>query len=67
MWVNFLEYWNGVRIFFDCRVSNPHDLRLFTDASGSLAYGGFLDGLWLQGQWLPEHTLNKKRGISIEC
>ena len=66
MWVDFLEHWNGVSIFLDSKVSNPHDLQLFTDASGSLGYGGFLDGLWFQGHWLPEHTLNKKQGISIE-
>ncbi|XP_020615930.1 uncharacterized protein LOC110053948 [Orbicella faveolata] len=66
MWVDFLEHWNGVSIFLDSRVSKPPDLQLFTDASGSIGYGGFLDGLWFQGHWLPEHTLNKKRGISIE-
>jgi len=66
MWVDFLEHWNGVGIFPDSQVSNPHDLRLFTDASGSLGYGRFLDGLGFQGHWLPEHTLINKRGISIE-
>ena len=44
----------------------PTDLQLFTDPSGSLGYGEFLDGLWFQGDWLLEDTLNKKRGISIE-
>jgi len=66
MWVDFLEHWNGVSIFLDSHISQPRDLQRFTDASGSLGYVGFLDGLWFQGHWLPEHTLNKKRGISIE-
>lgn len=66
MWIDFLEHWNGVSIFLDSHVSQPPNLQLFTDASGSLGYGGFLDGLWFQGHWLPEHTLNKKQGISIE-
>ncbi|XP_020607313.1 uncharacterized protein LOC110045990 [Orbicella faveolata] len=66
MWVDFLEHWNGVSIFLDSHVSKTPDLQLFTDASGSIGYRGFLDGLWFQGHWLPEHTLNKNRGISIE-
>ena len=35
MWIDFLEHWNGVSIFLDSHVSQPLDLQLFTDASGS--------------------------------
>jgi len=66
MWVEFLEHWNRVSIFFDSHVSHPPDFQLFTDASWGIGYGGFLDGLWLQGRWLPEHTMSQKWGISIE-
>ena len=66
MWIEFLEHWNGVSIFLDSHISSPPELQLFTDASGTLGYGGFLNGLWFQGRWLPEHTLSKQRGISIE-
>ena len=47
MWVDLKENWNGVSIFLDPHVSHPPDLQLFTDASGSIGYGGFLDGQWL--------------------
>ena len=66
IWVDLLENWNGVSIFRYPHVSHPPDLQLFTDASGSIGYEGFLDGQWFQGHWLPEHTPNKKLGISIE-
>ena len=66
MWQSFLAHWNGVSIFLDSDISSPPDLQLFTDASGSIGYGGYLNGQWFQGHWLPKHTLSKKRGISIE-
>ena len=40
-------------------------LQLFTDASGSIGFGGYLAGRWFQGRWLPEQHLDKKSGISI--
>ena len=53
-------------LFLDTRATSPLELQLYTDASGSLGYGGFLAGEWFQGHWLPHHTLSQKRGISIE-
>ena len=66
MWQHFLQNWNGVSLFLDTQVTSPPELQLYTDASGSLGYGGFLAGEWFQGHWLPHHTLSQKRGISIE-
>ena len=40
MWQSFLAHWNGVSIFLDSDISSPPDLQLFTDASGSIGYGG---------------------------
>ena len=66
VWQTFLDHWNGVSLFLEVPISKFPDLQLYTDASGSLGYGGFLDGQWFQGSWLPNHTLSKERGISIE-
>ena len=66
MWQHFLQNWNGVSLFLDTQATSPPELQLYTGASGSLGYGGFLAGEWFQGHWLPHHTLSHKRGISIE-
>ena len=63
---HFLQNWNGVSLFLDTQATSPPELQLYTDASGSLGYGGFLAGEWFQGHWLPHDTLSQKRGISIE-
>ena len=52
-------------LFLDTQATSPPELQLYTDASGSLGYGGFLAGEWFQGHWLPHHTLSQKWGISI--
>ena len=53
-------------LFLDTQATSPPELQLYTDASGSLGYGGFLAGEWFQGHWLLHHTLSQKRGIRIE-
>ena len=39
-------------------------MHLFTDASGSLGFGGIHGTQWFQGKWLPHQSLTSK-GISI--
>lgn len=66
MWQTFLTNWNGVSLFLDVVPSPSPSLNLFTDASGKIGYGGYLNGQWFQGRWLPEHVPDKPKGISIE-
>ena len=66
MWLNFLNHWNGVSLFLGGDVLSSPELQLFTDASGSHGYGGYLNGEWLQATWLPQHLLNPTMGISID-
>ena len=66
MWLNFLNHWNGVSLFLGGDVLSSPDLQLFTDASGSHGYGGYLNGEWSQATWLPQHLLNPTIGISID-
>ena len=65
MWLAFLEHWNGVSFFLGATVLSSPDLQLFTDASGSLGYGGYLNGQWFQSHWLPQHSLNLLMGSAL--
>ena len=66
MWLNFLNHWNRVSLFLGGDVLSSPDLQLFTDASGSHEYGGYLNGEWFQAPWLPQHLLNPTMGIRID-
>ena len=66
MWLTFLDHWNGASFFLGDTVLSSSDLQLFTDASGSLGYGGYLNGQWFQSHWLPQHCINPATGISID-
>ena len=66
MWLTFLNHWNGVSFFLGGDVLFSPDLQLFTDASGSHGYGGFLNGEWFQATWLPQHLLNPTMYSSID-
>ena len=46
MWLAFLDHWNGVSFFLGDTVFSSSDLQLFTDATGSLGYGGYFIGQW---------------------
>ena len=67
MWLAFLEHWNGISFFSGDTVLSSPDLQLFTDASGSLGYGGYLDGEWFQSHWLLQHSIIHVTGISTFC
>lgn len=66
MWRVFLTSWNGRSFFLDSFLTAAPDLELYTDAAGTVGFGGYFDGKWFQGRW-PHHLLiNKSTGISIE-
>ncbi|XP_033750479.1 uncharacterized protein LOC117334786 [Pecten maximus] len=44
MWLTFLQYWNGVGIFYDLQITTTEDIKLYTDASGTRGFGGYLQG-----------------------
>ena len=54
MWHTLLKHWNGVSLFLDIACTSAPDLLLYTDASGTLGFGGFFQGQWFQGRWPPE-------------
>ena len=65
MWNAFLVGWNGRSFFLDTTVTPP-DLELYTDASGSVGFGGYFRGQRFQGRWPPHMQIHRERGISIE-
>ena len=64
MWSMFIEQWNGVGLFMSSKWDTSETLSLFTDASGSIGYGGFFQNSWFQGKWLPHQSLGQP-GMSI--
>ena len=64
MWSLFINQWNGVRLFLSSSWDTSETFSLFTDASGSVGYGGFFQNSWFQGKWLPHQQLGQP-GISI--
>ena len=66
MWQAFLSGWNGRSFFLDSTVTPSPKLELFTDAASTVGFGGYFNGKWFQGRWLPHMVLSKEKGISIE-
>lgn len=54
MWHTFLSHWNGVSLFLDVSCTAAPDLTLYTDASGTLGFGGYYQGHWFQDHWPPD-------------
>ena len=65
MWELFLKHWNGISLFLESEQAPLPTLQLYTDAAGSISFGGHLAGQWFQGLWLPEQNINQKTGILI--
>ena len=51
MWAHFLEEWNGISLFLDKSETLASDMDLFTDASGTIGFGGFFQGQWFASAW----------------
>ncbi|VDI39408.1 Hypothetical predicted protein [Mytilus galloprovincialis] len=51
IWLFFLSNWNGVSMFYNKENITSDDLCLYTDASGSIGFGGYYKGLWFAESW----------------
>ena len=51
MWLYFLSSWNGVSVFYNTHSISSDDLNLFTDASLTIGFGGYFNGLWFSEAW----------------
>ena len=64
MWNHLLNHWNGVSLFLEDQLTSAHDIELFTDASGSIGYGGYYKGQWFAAPW-PQDMTCTSPNISI--
>lgn len=64
IWQEFISGWNGVGFFLPTTWVNSDSLQLYTDASGSIGFGGIFATQWFQGQWRGHQHLWQP-GISI--
>ena len=64
MWQEFVSGWNGASFFLTTSWVNSDSLQLFTDASGSIGFGGIFSSQWFHGQWRAHQQLGQP-GISI--
>ena len=60
----FLSQWNGAAFFLPTAWTDSHSLELYTDASGTLVFGGIFGHRWFQGRWQTHQQLDQP-GISI--
>ena len=44
MWKAFLVGWNGRSFFLDTAITPSPGLELYTDAAGSVGFGGYFNG-----------------------
>lgn len=51
MWFCFLQEWNGISVFYHTFETNSNTLQLYTDASGSIGFGGYFQGHWFSESW----------------
>lgn len=63
MWLTFLSNWNGAAIFCSQLITTTEDIKLYTDASGSIGFGGYMKGEWFAQAWpvtIQEHIPSDK-------
>ena len=63
-WQQFISHWNGAAFFLSTSWVDSYSLDLYTDASGTLGFGGIFGHKWFQGYW-QSHQQLAQPGISI--
>ena len=65
MWAYFLKSWHGVSLFIDPVEIQAEDMELYTDASGSIGYGGMFQRQWFCAKWQTDLALQLSSPVSI--
>ena len=65
MWAYFLKSWHGVSLFIDPVEIQAEDMELYTDASGSIGYGGMFQRQWFCAKWQTDLALQLSSSVSI--
>lgn len=63
-WLEFLIHFNGVSAFLDREWELSPALDLYTDAAGSIGFGAYFQGHWVQGRW-PNSFLCNPQSIAF--
>ena len=50
-WVNFLPQWSGTSCILETKWTTTISMNLYTNASGTLGWGAYWSGRWLQARW----------------
>ena len=50
-WVNLLPQWSGTSCILETKWTTTISMNLYTDASGTLGWGAYWSGRWLQARW----------------
>ena len=50
-WLNFLPHWNGTSCILQTEWTAAPSMNLYTDASGTIGWGAYWSGRWLQARW----------------
>ena len=53
-WVNFLPQWSGTSCILETKWTTTISMNLYTDASGTLGWGAYWSGRWLQARLVPQ-------------
>ena len=61
-WLAFLPTWSGTSYILESNWSTSPSMALYTDASGTLGWGAYWAGHWIQARWLPDQI-----GRDITC
>ena len=51
VWKNFLNNYNSRTLLLDFKWISDHNIRLFTDASTTIGFGGYFGSYWFHGLW----------------
>ena len=51
MWSVFLREWNGVSLFIEPTETSSVDMDVYTDAAGTIGFGGYFRKQWFYGAW----------------
>ena len=50
-WVNFLPQWSGTSCILETKWTTTISMNLYTDTCGTLGWGAYWSGRWLQARW----------------
>ena len=69
-WLDFLPSWSEKTLILVSHWTPSTMMQLFTDASGTIGWGAYWSGRWLQGRWTEAQLsmdINNMEGAVCYC